>query len=475
LITNFLSTVTGQFTRQWILGHFIPAVLFVIFGLLFLVPLFPPDWPVLRPLETLGTEWKIIIIAFVTILLTALLYNLNVIILRLYTGHYWKEVWSGKYFTKRNRVRFDVAHAQRQGSQALLEQPQESGDSEAAISTIAEQQSRAARMVNREFPSTRHLVLPTRLGNVIRSFEEYPNRQYGIDAPTLWPRMLGKLDKDYGVAVADSKTSFDFTLNSSFLSAIMAMSILAVGLYFPVQLASPDVSARLDILARWGAEIILFVLAASLLYVSSIQRAKDWGDMYKGAFDLYRRDLLKQLGYAQVPETVAEEISLWDTISRQMIYGYPPPQIREPLPYTAARTSASGDPFDVTLSVTRGAAIVGSTGAIKISVRVENPDEERAVERVTIMDVLPEKFEYLWNSAHVTGVDDPIVTGTNPYEFYVGRLVPLEHKIFRSRLCPPQPATRGRHLPRTLSYGLSTEMRIRPQLSLPWRSANSQL
>src|SRR5215210_7237676 len=340
-----------------------PALLFVILGTAFVVPLFPADWPLLIPLEALGTEWKIIVIGFVAILLTGLLYNLNGTIIRLYRGLSWKDYLFGTTLTTRNVNKLDIAHAQRRALRTMREEVQQrpqNPEREALVNRITAQQSSIATRIYSEFPDDPSQVLPTRLGNVISSFESYPDRQYGIDATALWPRMIGTMDKDYGAAVADAKTSLDFSVNSSLLSGITALAIFIVGSYYRLQLDS------VGILIRHLMEILIFVIAAIAMYLSSIERAKEWGEMYKGAFDLYRGGLLKQLGYKQIPETVNDEISLWDPISRQIIYGYPPADKGHPVPYTFIRTSASGKPLDVDLVVTRGVTNGGNDGSIEV-------------------------------------------------------------------------------------------------------------
>jgi hypothetical protein len=79
----------------------------------------------------------------------------------------------------------------------------------------------AGRRLNEEFPIERTSVLPTRLGNVIRSFEDYPERQYGMDGVTLWPRLVAKINKDHATVIEDAKITFDFLLNSAVLSAVL--------------------------------------------------------------------------------------------------------------------------------------------------------------------------------------------------------------------------------------------------------------
>jgi len=69
----------------------------------------------------------------------------------------------------------------------------------------------------------------------------------------------------------------------------------------------------------WIGTVVGFLLLSHLAYLGSISAASAWGAKVKGAFDLYRNDLLKQLGYDRLPSTLKEEKNLWDLISLRMI------------------------------------------------------------------------------------------------------------------------------------------------------------
>jgi len=119
---------------------------------------------------------------------------------------------------------------QRLGLRTLKDELDKDKKNAETVSDIWTRLSEVSRRLNSELPSDTSLLLPTRLGNVIRSFEEYPDRQYGIGAITLWPRLIAKIDKEYAAMMDDSKTSFDFMLNISLLSAFSALVITVVGL-----------------------------------------------------------------------------------------------------------------------------------------------------------------------------------------------------------------------------------------------------
>jgi hypothetical protein len=293
-----------------------------------------------------------------------------------------------------------------------------------------------SRSLLKEFPGSEALVLPTRLGNVIRSFEYYPDREYGMDAVTLWPRLIAKIDKEYAALVDDAKTSFDFMLNGSALSAALALLVLLAGLLYGAPLASRAA------LISWLAEILIFTVLSFILYFQSISRAANWGEMVKGAFDLYRNDLLKLLGFEQKLKTKVAERALWEKVSVQMIYGDSPGGPRtdyadqEPEPAIYAR----GEPADVQLEVSRGIDYQLADILVEVALEIKNVDKDRrTARRVVLTETLPADLEYVWNSARLNGRRLREVAGANPYRFNVGDMRPgdellLTYGAFRRKI-----------------------------------------
>jgi uncharacterized repeat protein (TIGR01451 family) len=411
-MTNILSAISGQFSKSLLLGTFLPVVVFVILGLLFVAPLVPTDWPLLSPLAALDPQWKLIVILFTMIVLSGLLYNLNIPLIRFYEGYPWQAAWIGVWRKAHYQAKFDAAQAHWRGLRTLLYAVQGQSPKDERIPGIIQKWKAAGEQVNTEFPKERASVLPTRLGNAIRSFEGYADRQYGIAAITLWPRLIAKIDKDYAAMMDDAKVSLDFMLNCSFLSGALALMILIVGLIYPAPLASPR------LWTPWLIEVMIFAVLTYLFYLWAIPCAVAWGSTVKGAFDLYRWDLLKQLGYKRVPATMAEERSLWDDISLQMIYG-DSPRIRW-AEYALTPTYARGEPYTLDLTAARGVNLPDPSGVVKVTLQITNVSNKTA-KRVVVTDTLPDGLDYEWDSASV-GAAKVAVVGANPYHFEVGDL-----------------------------------------------------
>lgn len=274
------------------------------------------------------------------------------------------------------------------------------------------------RDIQRNYPVRRNLILPTRLGNVIRSFEYYPGREYRIDSVVMWPRLVGIIPKDYAVAVDDAKTIVDFMLNSSLLSLIVAALILLAGLAYPVPLTSW--SSTLS----WLGNVAAFAIISYFFYWLSIDRVSAWGSMVNGAFDLYRFDLLKKLGYKQEPDTREKERALWYRISRQTLYGdldkVPPDYVDQPGP-APTYPSLSSTPAKAKLEIIKGVK-ASLDDSVIFCLRIRNSDEEMAETDVTVTDKLPDDLYYQWESARVDSKPAESVSGTNPYVFKIGEI-----------------------------------------------------
>ncbi len=445
-MSSILSAISGHFGKSIILGAFFPAAIFMVLWLIFIEPLFPAEASPLALLEALDTGWQFFSITFLTVVLTGLLYSLNVPIIRFYEGYPWKESALGKRKIERKKRDFHQVNARFSGLRtlvrAVLKLPEYDGKG-AELKELRNLRDVYWRQLKREYPDDEARLLPTRLGNVIRSFEVYPKEQYGVDAVTLWPHLLSAIPSDFAAALQDTKTSFDFMLHSSALSGLLALASLFIGLFFPAQGL-----ADLEKVMVWLAQVVAFALLAYVFYGLSIARAASWGGYVKGAFDLYRWALLEKLGYSQKPKNRAEEYPVWEDISVRMIYGYDPEY--PPIPYVAPAPTAPVEPrlqyrgAAEALSLARGVLKDEAGPGLSVVLEIANSHARETAKEVVMVDRLPEGFEYQWGSAGLSAwrarsasrkarpgrrgalsaSGKVEVRGANPYEFRVGDLRP---------------------------------------------------
>ncbi len=461
-MTSILSTISGYFSKPLILGSFLPVLIFVLLSWLLLMPILPA-YSFLQPLEGLEKEWKLLAISFITIVASGLIYNLNIQILRLYQGYPWRDSWIGRVRTRRFQKEYEFREARVHGLRTLLramDNARETKDLPLIQATIArlqenevslneidvsdkqwwqvwyEQQdyethlnnerwdriqesvlneyTKILERIRQEFPKEKWLILPTRLGNIIRSFEYYPRREYGMDGSEMWPRLIAAIDKEYAVIVDDAKTSCDFFITSSMLSGILSAIFFVVAFMRPVA-----ITGRTILFTTVGKSVIFAVLAYAL-YLLAIPRAEEWGRMVKSAFDLYRWKLLSQLGYKQQLSTRSAERDLWKEISRQTIYGDSFKK-KAPLDYVdpsqpAIPSVVSAEPADLQLQISRGVQLVARTDKLRIILRIKNTNEKSEARKIVVTDKLPDGLYYEWDSA-TSDVGEVEISGSNPYQF----------------------------------------------------------
>ncbi|HEX8904056.1 MAG TPA: hypothetical protein VF771_04400 [Longimicrobiaceae bacterium] len=416
-MSALLSAISGQFTRALILGALFPAAVFVLLWMSFVSPLRPPGFVIPAP-QLLGKEWDALSVTFATLVLTGLLYNLDVPLMQLYEGYPWQHSLLGRWRTRVQRERW---RAERTRAAVIFELTEKEGT--AGRKRLLDEWNRTRRELPVDWPDREHLVLPTRLGNVMRAFERYPTVQYEIDAIYFWPRMMGVIEPDYAAALDGARTSFVFLLNLSFLTGVLAVVILVAGLaYLPPGLL---------------VHVFLPAAAAALLsiwfYGRMIRSAKQWGEMVKGAFDLYRGKLLEKLGYGQKPTTRREERALWKKITQQVIFGDRQKTLKESHPRVGyadpppppPRLAASTAEGLAALQLSRGVRRRASEHELDVVVTVANPHFVWVAKGVVVTDPVPAGFEYAWGSARVNGAA-VVATGVNPYRFELGDLPPGE-------------------------------------------------
>jgi hypothetical protein len=159
----------------------------------------------------------------------------------------------------------------------------------------------------REYPRRERDLLPTRLGNIMRSAELYPgdDGRYGIDAVFFWPRLYAVLPEPMRDSLQEARSSLDLMLVTSGLSLLFLL-----------------IAACLLPFAGMGQGSILIGvvgagLVALLTYRGAVRAAVVFAELVRTSFDLYRGSLLAQLGYDQ-PTSLDKERELWKNLGEQL-------------------------------------------------------------------------------------------------------------------------------------------------------------
>lgn len=412
-MSGLFSTISGTFGKSLILGSFVPAVLFALLWSILVMPLYS-DAPTL--LQDPGDERLLLMISLASLVLALLLHNFHIPLVKLFEGYLWKATWVGRGRCRLYAAKLRDLQTRYEGYLELL---WEMGRSHPASGTILQAWNRLGHRLMQEFPEREDLVLPTRLGNTIRSFERYPDRQYGMEAIVLWPRLIAVVEGDYAKAIEEAETSLAFALNLSFLSLALSLGLMTTGVLYPP-------SALLVYVVLPAA---LFGLGGWLFYHLALSSAAGWGNLIRGAFDLYRWRLLDHLGFEQHPVDPEEERELWGRISLQMMLGDRltgrsgrEPETRYKSVSEPTAPWATTDTGGVTLELSRGLGSSRVAGGLNIVLEVRNRDQKgRCAKRVVVTDEPPREYLYLSGTARADGADIR-VTGSDRLHFHLGDL-----------------------------------------------------
>jgi hypothetical protein len=159
---------------------------------------------------------------------------------------------------------------------------------------------------------------PTKLGNVLSSYEDYPDRVYGLHPVPFWPRLwllLSKDDRDEidrSWATTDGWTYTAAAVLFAGIAYLALAAIAAVGTAYELRIVlTPDE----QIAAAYAGGAL--VLASVVPYWISLPGHARNGDMLMAMFDVYRTRLRGiEVPVGDAEQTEATRVGEWLT------YGY---------------------------------------------------------------------------------------------------------------------------------------------------------
>lgn len=158
--------------------------------------------------------------------------------------------------------------------------------------TVAEQRlarelpAELARMEQRLhwLPADPAMVMPTRLGNVLRTAEGRPAMKYGLDAVACWPHLWLLLDNDSRLELTRARGSLDAAVRLWFWGALTVVWTVWT----------------------WWAVPLMLTVTVTAYYGSMLAAAQVYGDLVDATFDLNRGALYTALRWP-LPANPAEE------------------------------------------------------------------------------------------------------------------------------------------------------------------------
>jgi hypothetical protein len=335
-----LSDITGLFSRPFIIGFYVP----VLVGLAAIRECLsraaiPDAYAGYQPLT------QLLVLAGLAIPVSLLLSGLNYGLIQLYEGYPLYDRrdrfgWRGLYRAMQSRRVAEHRHLT-----ALKHSPEPSPE-----------RTQAAWTLDRAYPEQETHVLPTRLGNAIRAFEDHSRSRWGLDGIGAWPRIAALLSDREQELTSNAKSDFDLLLNGSTMA-------VAAG---AVVLADAVVNRTFPALAYLVPPLALVV--AYVLYRWSVGAAVRWGSQVRANVDLHRLELYRLVGVL-TPETDAAERTVTTALNRCFLFGVPLPDAvraasapesppkESPMPHADDPTTWNGlmvvDSADQTLGVIR--------------------------------------------------------------------------------------------------------------------------
>jgi len=157
------------------------------------------------------------------------------------------------------------------------------------------------------YPSDDDQVVPTRLGNAIRSFETYGSARFNLDAQTLWSELCSVVPEYLQKDIDQARAIVDFFVSAFYASLLFGVLALACGISEPDKIPA-FIFAGLALLACWGA------------YEMAVRGCSYWRATNQALVNLGRSPLARSLGLA-LPQTLADEKEMWSCVTSYIYYG----------------------------------------------------------------------------------------------------------------------------------------------------------
>jgi hypothetical protein len=344
-VQGYLEKLGGNF----MIAAFIPSLAFVTACMVAFSPLLPLTLidRIRTSLSPLG-ENSLIILLIATVMGFTLT-SLNTYIYKLFEGYIFpnflspfhklerahaRKIRSQRDSLDRKVKRIESWKLQWENAKMPKYQKQRFERIEKRIKQIKNKRDSLASEYDLKYPPFDNMILPTRLGNILRAAEVYSQDRYHVDAVALWPRMVWAIDKEFMGHVDTANDQCSFLLNSSLLSGIFAAlafcaSFYEAGLFYTqyLKIPPPHNIVLPPTIADFIPSILSYVLLglvtlgiAWFFYTASLINVSKYGNLIRSSYDLFRFNLLEKL-HLGLPANNQKEKELWDKVSEFITIG----------------------------------------------------------------------------------------------------------------------------------------------------------
>jgi hypothetical protein len=161
------------------------------------------------------------------------------------------------------------------------------------------------------YPPRKEAVMPTLLGNILKSAEVHPFYRYNVDVVLTWHHIQNVLPEFFLSNLQAAWYSMRRALNVNLLSLAFILFWIGYSIRFWEGFLFAAFALAL------GSSVFL------ISYFALLQYTREYSALIKVAYDLYRFQLIDAL-HLEHPRSYGEEKALWGDIVNLLYRNYPP-------------------------------------------------------------------------------------------------------------------------------------------------------
>lgn len=322
-----LTTLTGKLSNRFLISAFLPCLVICSIFMALVVYSIGPDG-ILKTWNDQPAQAQAIIMIFYIALIYFIASLLTAFIgpvIRIYEGYWeglpidvkrWKDYRKGYYqremefYCNKIRDNNDHTYSLVNDENAIKNMGFRTYHDKLKKLGAHEKKCYRERYINFPPCDRKDLLMPTRFGNVMVSYESRPALRYGMSSTLLWPHLYVIISEKKGKLIellTDARASLESLVFISILGALfMALGVpyAIFGAIIGIEHAGP-----IFLFTFWGGIAIWW-----LAYRGAIESARNYGDLMNTAFDLYHTELLKTLGLDE-DLSLENERKLWGKVN----------------------------------------------------------------------------------------------------------------------------------------------------------------
>ena len=193
-------------------------------------------------------------------------------------------------------------------------------DLENKINTLKNEYYVVAGEYDRSFPDSIKFIMPTKLGNILKSAEQYSGSRYGMDSIVWWPRLYDLLPHGTKEKIEHTVNELYILLNFSSLSLTFYVLCLIAILFTPTIASSITSPIFLPSTIRYLSAGTMAVFFSGFINRLAVYSASAYTEQLRSAYDLYRFLLLDQMRI-KLPKNSIDEFYLWKNLGELIVLG----------------------------------------------------------------------------------------------------------------------------------------------------------